>query len=426
MEKMTETQRLEVRATVLTLILVVSLSILLAQTRASPAAKGPLVIAYVKGTVDEGLVYTIQRAASAAKGGTLILVVDSYGGYLRSMDRIVETVSSCPCRTVAWIPPGSKAVSAAAVVALSAEKLYVGKGAVLGACHSWPADEKVLSYMAKRVESLLVKRGVRDAKRLAIGMVYNNTTLDYEEMVKRGVADGEADTLDALLAELGLKGSHAEIYRRGVVSDLISFLFDPGTALMFIVLGVLLVVLGVKTGGHHGFLLTGLALLALSFYSLDIIGGSLLTFTLLALGLTALILELKKPGLQVFGALGLTLIFLAVIFEYYRRPYVEFGLNLLPLVVSFIVIAGFLVFVIVKASTALKMHVESLEEKLVGKRGRAKTRISPGKPGVVNVESEDWSAVSDEEIEAGEEVEVVGVEGLTLRVKRAGNKQPLS
>lgn len=392
----------------------------------SPAPRGKVVAVYVDGTVDEGLVYLVRRAAAAAEGGTLILVVDSYGGYLRSMDSIVEIVSSCPCNTVAWIPPGGKAVSAAAVVALSANKLYVGKGAVLGAIHPWPSDSKVLAYMTSRVESLLAKKGVRNATEIAAGMVYNNTTFDYKEMLRLGIAEGEADSFPELLQALGLRGVSVVEYRRGFVSDLFSFLFDPGTALMLVVLGILLVIFGVKAGGHHGLLLTGLALIALAFYSLDIIGGSLLTFTLLAIGIFALILELKKPGIQVFGALGLTLIVLAVLFEYYRRPYVEFGLNLAPVIAGFAILAGFLLFVIAKASATLKMKPVSIEDRLLGKVGYAKTPISPGKVGVVNVESEDWSAVSDEEIKAGEKVRVVGVEGLTLRVERVADEKALS
>lgn len=342
------------------------------------------------------------------------------------MDKIVETVLSCPCRTVSWIPPGGKAVSAAAVVALSAGELYVGKGAVLGACHPWPADEKVLAYMTKRIESLLVKHGVENATQLATGMVYNNTTLDYKELLKLGLASGEADSFDQLLSELGLSGARVVTYRRDFVSDLFSFLFDPGTALMLVVLGILLVIFGVKAGGHHGILLTGLALLALAFYSLDIIGGNLLTFALLALGVFSLVLELKKPGIQVFGVLGLTLIFLAVMFEYYRRPYVEFGFNLLPLIAGFMVLAGFLLFVIMKASATLKLRPVNVEDKVLGKTGYAKTRIEPGKPGVVNVESEDWTAVSEEVIEPGEEVRVKGIRGLTLIVERASDKKTLS
>ncbi len=407
------------------IILILLLSILPAASP-SPQHSGSVIVVYVDGTIDEGASYLVRRAVAAARGGTLVLVVDSYGGYIRSMDNIVEAVSSCPCRTVAWIPPGGKAVSAAAAVALSAERLYVGRGAVLGACRPWPADEKVLAYMSKRIESLLSKHGVENATRLAVGMVYNNTTFDSEEMLRLGIAAGEADSLGRLLEELGLGGAEVAEYRRDLVSDVFSFLFDPGTALMLVVLGILLVIFGVKAGGHHGVLLTGLALLALAFYSLDIIGGNLLTFALLAIGVFALILELKKPGIQVFGALGLTLIFLAVMFEYYRRPYVEFGLNLLPLIAGFMVLAGFLLFVILKASAALRLRPVSLEDKVVGKVGYAKTAIEPGRPGVVNVESEDWSAVSSEEIRPGERVRVVGIEGLRLIVERAPAEKTLS
>ena len=57
--------------------------------------------------------------------------------------------------------------------------------------------------------------------------------------------------------------------------------------------------------------------------------------------------------------------------------------------------------------------------KVIGKVGVAKTDISPKKTGVVWVEAEMWSALSDEEIKAGEKVKVIDIKGLTLVVKRA-------
>jgi|GEM_PF-905751 len=55
---------------------------------------------------------------------------------------------------------------------------------------------------------------------------------------------------------------------------------------------------------------------------------------------------------------------------------------------------------------------------LVGKRGIVKEKIPAGGKGVVLVENELWTAISDVEIQEGELVTIVNIEGVTLIVRR--------
>jgi membrane-bound serine protease (ClpP class) len=57
---------------------------------------------------------------------------------------------------------------------------------------------------------------------------------------------------------------------------------------------------------------------------------------------------------------------------------------------------------------------------LIGQVGRARSRLAP--EGQVTVQGEIWSAVADSEpIDEGAPVRIVDVQGLTLRVAKAGN-----
>lgn len=58
----------------------------------------------------------------------MIIKIDSYGGCLATVDEIIEELSSCNCRVIAWIPLGAKVVLAGALIALAAEKIYMGPG----------------------------------------------------------------------------------------------------------------------------------------------------------------------------------------------------------------------------------------------------------------------------------------------------------
>jgi membrane-bound serine protease (ClpP class) len=59
-------------------------------------------------------------------------------------------------------------------------------------------------------------------------------------------------------------------------------------------------------------------------------------------------------------------------------------------------------------------------EGIIGEQGKVVEPLTP--VGVITIKGEYWSAKSvDDIIEAGENVEIVGLEGLTLRVKRKGH-----
>lgn len=55
---------------------------------------------------------------------------------------------------------------------------------------------------------------------------------------------------------------------------------------------------------------------------------------------------------------------------------------------------------------------------LIGESGIVRRRITKYEGGLVKIGYELWRARSEEDIEAGEEVEVIGVSGVTLEVKK--------
>jgi len=82
-----------------------------------------------------------------------------------------------------------------------------------------------------------------------------------------------------------------------------------------------------------------------------------------------------------------------------------------------LVTLGFFGVVLSAAARAQRMTAKVSTAGMVDKRGRATTALDP--LGTIQIESELWTAVvnQDDVIEAGEEVEVVAVDGLKLRVR---------
>ena len=85
---------------------------------------------------------------------------------------------------------------------------------------------------------------------------------------------------------------------------------------------------------------------------------------------------------------------------------------------------GFFAVALSAVARAQRMRAKLSSTELVGRRGRVTTSLDP--LGTVQVESELWSAVArtDAAIEAGDEVEVVAVDGLKLLVKRVDGAEP--
>ena len=393
----------------------------------SSSSNETVVIVYIDERIDEGAVLLIRRGISACierKATYLILAFNTYGGYLYSMDKIIESLARSPCKRIAWVPPSSKAVSAGALIALSCDEMYVGKDSIFGVCQPRPYDEKIVNYVKTRIRALLAKTDFKNETnaKLLEEMVTENKGFTGVELVRLGLAKGFAESLHELFRRLNLAPEEVTIVelRRDLLCEVIGLVLDPGIAIIMLVLGVLLILLEVKVTGFQGWGIIGGMLVALSLYSFGIIGVNVLALTFIVLGLTAIIVELKKPGIQVFGAGGIVLLILAIIIAYMQQPFIETWRYVLPSSIFIGVVSGFLLLIMIKAGQAIRLKRLTIREKLLGKTGIVKTTVSVENPGVVFVEGEDWSAFSIEgEIKPGERVVVVEYKDGILFVKEA-------
>jgi membrane-bound serine protease (ClpP class) len=104
-------------------------------------------------------------------------------------------------------------------------------------------------------------------------------------------------------------------------------------------------------------------------------------------------------------------------------PPSERTLRLSPWLIGGVTLAsiGFFGVAISAAMRAQRLRAKVTAETIVGHRGAATTPIDP--MGTVQVHSELWTAIADEPIDAGEEVEVTALEGLRIRVMRVDSTQ---
>lgn len=335
----------------------------------SGAKKAPAptaVVIPIHGEVDEGLRFFVDRAiddalASSPRPTHIVFDVDTWGGRLDAAFEISDRISSVPnCSTIAFIK--RKAISAGALIALSANRVYMAPGSTIGDCAPIlaGAGEDGIKYAGEKIESPLRARFRALAKRngfpplLAEKMVSRDggvlevrrvgapvefvTSADWEARpdsakegasTKTALADGQLLTMDdaeakdwgfsqgtfpdaqALEKARGwketttLETSWSEDFARWI-SQFVPVLFIVGLAALY---------LEYKNPGFGFFGVVGLLALGLALGSQYMVGLADHTELLLAgIGLLLIGIEiLLFPGTLVVAGIGLVLVGISLV-----------------------------------------------------------------------------------------------------------------
>jgi membrane-bound serine protease (ClpP class) len=192
---------------------------------------------------------------------------------------------------------------------------------------------------------------------------------------------------------------------------------NPDIAYLLLMFGSIFLMMAIVTPGTH--LLEGGALLMLAAAGYEIynLGFNWWALIILVLALVPFIYSIQKSRRE--WALILSILAL-IIGSLYIFPGMGFlpAVNPILAVIISLMSAGWLWFIVRKGMQAY--HARPLQDlqNLIGQAGQAKTEILDG--GSVQVNSELWSARSEQSIPAGSRIRVVNREGFTLIVERAG------
>jgi len=164
----------------------------------------------------------------------------------------------------------------------------------------------------------------------------------------------------------------------------------------------------------------GAIALVLVLYMTAILPINLAGLAFIALAVALFIVDIYAPthGILTFG--GIVSFFLGALMLFNRSD-PAFRLSLAYILPGTILTAAFFVFVVGAGLRAQFMPVKAGLETMLGKVVPAVSRVT-GTEGKVFVEGEYWNAVSDVPVEADQPVEIVGIEGLTLKVKPKGSQ----
>lgn len=438
----------------------ISLAILLATLVHTTAFAGELFVITIDGSINPAsadyLIGAIERA-EAENAAAVLIELDTPGGLVSATQDIIKAMLNSTVPTIVFVTPrGASATSAGTFITLAANVAAMMPGTSIGAAHpvslfgggSAPTpggkegeapgkavvEQKIENYLAAYVESIAKQRN-RNVE-WAGEAVRNSVAVTAEEALELNVIDLIASSREDLLAqisgrtvtingvdqELVIADSSSVRVEMTLLQSIFNFLSDPNVATLLLAIGALGLYMEFQSPGMIVPGVTGLVAFILLGFALQILPFSWIGVLLVLLGVGLLIVELFITSFGVLFAAGITC-FLVGGTMVFDRPElsdltVSFWEVLVPIAAAMTVLGLFIVY---SLGRTFRAGQTAGVAEMVGMVGRCETTIDPvgSSSGKVFIRGEYWNSVADEIIRAGDSVEVLGIQGLTLRVRRA-------
>jgi membrane-bound serine protease (ClpP class) len=300
-----------------------------AQVRSVPAQASTTIVYVIsiEGMIDLGLAPFLARTireAAGAGAAAVVLEINTFGGRVDAAVAMRDTLLNAPLRTIAFV--NQRAISAGALIALATNTLIMTTGGTIGAAapvtgsgsgDTQPADEKSVSYVRKEFRATAEARNrppeiaeaMVDADVEIPGVIAKGKllTLTTSEAIELKVAELTADTLDAALTAAGLSGAEVRRAQQTWAETLVRFLTHPVAGSLLMTLGLLGLVVEIRTPGLGVPGAVGLISLGLFFWGhwiVQLAGWEELL--LVSIGVVLLALEVfVTPGVTVAGFAGI-------------------------------------------------------------------------------------------------------------------------
>jgi membrane-bound serine protease (ClpP class) len=392
----------------------------------------------INGAIGPATANYISRALDLAANQNdecLVIELNTPGGLANSMDDIVQKFYASRVPVVVYVSPeGAMAGSAGVYITLAADVATMAPHTIIGAAH--PVDmgnesETTNSIMMQKVGNAYTKvmqtiaekrnRNVEWAK----SSVTDSKAITSEEALKMNVIDLIATNVPDLLQKLdGRKIGDKTLHT--LKAEAVEIPMTPGEKFFqlfwqpqVMMLLLLIAIYGIIAEmSHPGAIFPGvagaLALIVLLYMSatlpLNIAGVALII-----LALALFVIDIFAPTHGVLTGGGIIAFFLGALMLFNHAPS-GYNLPMSWIVSTTLVTAAFFVFFVSKGIRAQRLPKSAGAETMIGKIVAAKSKIDSS-GGKVFIEGELWNAVSEIPVEENQNVEIIEINGLTLKVK---------
>jgi membrane-bound serine protease (ClpP class) len=430
----------------------------LEMARVAAQTSAPVVyVVPIGGVIDLGLAPFLARTireATDAGAAAVLLDINTFGGRVDAAVAMRDTLLNARVRTIAFV--NQRAISAGALIALACDTVVMATGATIGAAApvtgggigaTQPADEKSVSYVRKEFRATAEVRGrppqfaeaMVDVDVEIPGVVAKGKllTLTTAEALQHKVANLSAATLEEALVAAGVPNAQLRYARETWAETLVRFLTHPIVSSLLMTVGLLGLLVEIRTPGFGAPGAIGLLTLGLFFWGhwlVQLAGWEELL--LVSIGVLLIALELFViPGVSVAGiggivalvaGLGMSLVGAGATVSVIVSALGRVAISILLAMAGALALLRFLPRLpfgrrlVLETGMQADLGYVSTPDSDRHWLGRSGTAVSPLRPaGIAEIDGVRVDVVSDGGfVEAGTPVEVTRVDGNRIVVRR--------
>lgn len=395
-------------------------------------AIGPATASYIERAI---------RISGERSDECLIIQLDTPGGLLDSTKEIIQSFYASKVPVVVYVSPsGANAGSAGCFITLAADIAAMAPNTSIGAAHPVSIGpggggggeenkddvmkSKMENYAVSFMEAIAEKRG-RNVE-WARASVKESAAITAETALATNVIDLIAKDIPDLLKQIDgrtvgdrtLQTAGAEVVDIPMIlrERVFQMIWRPEVMFILMLVAVYGLIGEVSNPGAIFPGVVGAIALILVLYMSAILPVNVAGMALMGLAVVLFVIDIFAPTHGVLTGGGIIALLMGALMLFDRDD-PAFRLPLSYIVPGVILTALFFIFVVGKGLRAQSLPVGAGRETMIGKVVPAMSLINAD-GGRVFIEGELWRAVSDEPLEKDVPVEVVSVEGLTLKVKR--------
>lgn len=396
----------------------------------------------IKGAIDPAITdFIVYELENTEDYRTILIKMNTPGGLLDSMQKIVEAILNCKVPVIVWVTPsGSTAASAGTFITLASDVAVMAPATMIGAAspvslmggsntkeENKTMEKKIMNFSVTYIK-MLAKKHARNEKWAELA-VTEAASLSSEEALSKNVIDFIAKDVEDLKNKINnieiIKKGKKFVYNKENINieykktpfsiTLRHILSNPNIAYIFLTLGVLAFIYEFSTPGVGFGLISGIVFLSLAFYSLSVLPVNYTGIILFFLGAIMIFLDITVPshGLLTIG--GAIIMFLGSNFLIKSiNPIFQISSPVIIVVTGSFVI--FIAFVIKKLFDLRKKSAITGEIGIKGLEGIVKKWDDEDK--IVFVRGEYWIAESNDQIKANDKIKVIDKKGNVLIIEK--------
>lgn len=430
------------------ILALVAISLVLPGKAASGQSQQAIVLTY-SGALTPSMLQYLSRGLSQAEAtgsGLVILQLNTPGGEIELMNKMVTLIRESRIPVVVYIAPrGAMAGSAGTVITLAGHAAAMAPETAIGAASPVGsqgediggtmeaktkqilkatvrslAEQRSPAAIALAEETIETARAVSSSEALEIGLI-DFIAADVPDLLNQ--LDGFEVTTSAGKVTLATRGMVLQPLESSLIEQLLQLLTNPNIVFLLLSVGIqaILIELSSPGGWFAGFI--GAVCLALAVYGLGILPVNWFGLFFILAAFVLFIVDIKAPTHGALTAAGIGSFIAGALILFNSPSIPSFQHVSVPLVVVTGLLTAAIFFTVVSfAVRAQKKPVLTGRESLQSRVGIVKKKLDP--VGSVLLNAELWTAESKtgEPVAAGTQVRVVETRGLRLVVSPVDEK----